>query len=200
MEREPLVLCLAKERPVEIRYCLRWLQRYPNDAEAEWMEAARRGEPWALERFYDAYRPLVYRLCSRLIQGTDDTEDATQAVFVSAFRELPRFRGRSSLKTWVYRIALNEALRQRSRRRETARLPPDHPAEGDAAAEVVESVAVRNALEQLTAEHRAILILKFWEGLSGPEIADVLDLSLPAVKMRLHRARKEFRKCYGGPE
>jgi RNA polymerase sigma-70 factor (ECF subfamily) len=52
---------------------------------------------------------------------------------------------------------------------------------------------VRNALAQISAEHRTILILKFWEGLSGPEIAEVLDLSLPAVKMRLHRARKEFR-------
>lgn len=174
-----------------------WLQRRGRPEEA-WLAAARRSEPWALERFYSTYRDLVYSLCYRLTGSAEDAEDAMQATFVRAFRELPRFRGDSSLKTWVYRIALNEALGLRRKRRDTLELTELSAGVGDASASVVEGVAVRAALERLSEEHRIVLVLQFWEGLSGPEIAEVLGLSLPAVKMRLHRARAEFRKNYEG--
>jgi RNA polymerase sigma-70 factor (ECF subfamily) len=164
--------------------------------EKSWLEAARRQEPWALERFYETYRPLVFRLCVRVAGRIDDAEDATQAVFVNAFRQLPRFRGRSSLKTWVYRIALNEVVQQRRRRREVSLPEGERGGVPDGAAEVIENVVVRDALARMSPEHRAVLILRFWEGLSGPELAEVLGISLPAVKMRMHRARKEFRKQY----
>jgi RNA polymerase sigma-70 factor, ECF subfamily len=192
----------AKERggeeaglKLETLRCLPWLRREAFEQPA-WLEAARRGEPWALEQFYEAHRPLVYRLCCRLLGAADEVEDAMQAVFVSAFRALPRFRGESSLQTWIYRLAVNEATRRRARTRETLPLTEEHPGAPDAGPGIVENVHVRQALARLRAEHRVILILRFWEGLSVEEIGGVLGISLPAVKMRLHRARKEFRGYY----
>jgi RNA polymerase sigma-70 factor (ECF subfamily) len=164
--------------------------------ERDWLSAARLGEPWALEQFFHSYHSQVYALCHRLLGRSEDAQDATQAAFVRAFRELPRFRGDSTVRTWLYRIALNEALGMRRRRRETLELAEENACAADGTPAVLERLAVRAALAQVSPAHRAILVLRFWEGLSYLEIAAVLDISLPAVKMRLQRAREEFRKRY----
>jgi RNA polymerase sigma-70 factor (ECF subfamily) len=172
--------------------------RPPVDVRDEpcWLAAARRGEPWALEQFYQAYQPRVYALCCRLLGRPEDAQDATQAAFVRAFLDLPRFRGESSVKTWLYRIAVNEALRMLRARRPTLELKEGSAEVGDGAPAVVERLAVRAAMARMKPESRAILTLRFGEGLSYQEIALVLGLTLPAVKMRLWRARQEFRRCY----
>ena len=167
--------------------------------EERWLAAARSGEPWALEQFFHCYQAQVYGLCHRLTGRAEDAEDATQAAFVRAFRELPRFRGESAVRTWLYRIAVNEALGMLRRRRRTSELAEDAalPADGGSlGAAVVERLAVRSALARTRPDYRVILVLRFWEGLRYDEIAVVLRISLPAVKMRLQRARSEFRKHY----
>jgi RNA polymerase sigma-70 factor (ECF subfamily) len=164
--------------------------------ERDWLPAARLGEPWALEQFYHAYQPQVYALCRRLLGRCEDAQDATQAAFVRAFRELDRFRGDSAVRTWLYRIAVNEALGMLRRRRDALALADEDACAADGTPAVVERLAVRAALARVTPAHRAILVLRFWEGLSSTEIATVLGVSLPAVKMRLQRARNEFRKRY----
>jgi RNA polymerase sigma factor (sigma-70 family) len=161
-----------------------------------WLHAARRGEPWALERLYHSYQSQVYALCYRLLGRAEDAEDAAQGTFVRAFRALPRFRGDSSTRTWLMRIATNEALGLLRRRRETPELVEETASTPDGAPAVVERLAVRNALARLSPDHRAVLVLRLWEELSYQEIAEVLGITLPAVKMRLSRAREEFRKCY----
>lgn len=163
--------------------------------EAEWLPAARLGERWALERFYQLYQASVYALCHRLLSRAEDAQDATQTAFIRAFRELPRFRGESSLKTWMYRITVNEALGLLRKRRVAVALD-ESTGVSDGAPTVLERLAVRAALAQTSPPHRAILVLRFWEGLSYEEIAEVLGISLSATKMRLHRARDEFRKYY----
>ena len=178
------------------------LQLRPADRPAEderWRNAARAGEPWALEQLYAEQQASVYSLCRRLGARAEDAEDLTQAVFVRAFRELPRFRGESTVKTWLYRIAVNEALGFLRRRRGTVELPEDLaelPDAGSPAEQVVERVAVQAALARIRPDHRAVLVLRFWEGLSYGELAAVLRISLPAAKMRLLRARLEFRQRY----
>lgn len=164
--------------------------------EASWLTAARHGEAWALERLYQSYQPQIYALCYRLLGRAEDAEDAVQATFVRAFRALPRFRGESSARTWLYRIATNEALGLLRRRRDVPPLEAAEPSSPDRTAAVVERLAVRAALARLTPDHRAILVLRLWEELSYTEIAGVLGISLPAVKMRLNRARAEFRRYY----
>jgi RNA polymerase sigma-70 factor (ECF subfamily) len=161
-----------------------------------WLRAAQGGETWALEQFYRSYHPAIYTLCYRLVGRAEDAQDAMQATFVRAFCDLSRFRGESAVRTWLYRIAVNEALGLLRKRREApgayeleVAVPGGEPA-------VLERLAVQAALARVKPAHRAILVLRFWEGLGYEEIALVLRISLPAVKMRLKRARDEFRKCY----
>ena len=80
-------------------------------AETEsWLSAARLGDPAALQLLYRSYQASLYILCYRLVGNEDDAQDAMQAAFISAFRGLPQFRGESSMKTWLYRIATNECI------------------------------------------------------------------------------------------
>ena len=120
-----------------------------------------------------------------------------QTTFVRAFRELPRFRGESSARTWLYRIAVNESMGMLRRRREAP--PPDDqlPSSLDTGLSATERLAVQAALARLKPDHRTALVLRFWEELSYEEVAEVLGLSLSAAKMRVRRAREAFRKCYG---
>ncbi len=181
---------------METAYSVAPAPRVDMTDEPEWLVAARQGEPWALEQLYHAHQPQVYALCFRLLHRPDDAEDAVQATFVRAFRALPRFRGQSSVRTWLYRIATNEALSMLRRRREGADWREESHGAPDETGGVVERLAVRAALGRLTPAHRAILVLRLWEELSYEEIAAVLGISLPAVKMRLNRARGQFRRYY----
>ncbi len=165
-------------------------------AQPIWLHAAKLGESWALEQLYSIYQPMVYTLCFRLLGNADDAEDAMQAAFVCAFRGLSRFRGESSVKTWLYRIAVNESM-SLLRKRKNAPLPLDELLEiPGGAPDCSEDIAVRAALAQVKPDHRAVLILRFWEDLSYEEIAAALGISLAAARMRLKRAKAEFRKYY----
>ena len=186
-------------------YSLRWipraerterLERANRAEETAWLSAAKAGEQWALERFYFDYQSQVYALCYRLLARPEDARDAMQSTFVNAFRELPRFRGSSNVKTWLYRIAVNEAITQLRKRRDSPELTEFTACSVDSAPSVVERVAVQETMSRLKHDHRTILVLRFWEGLEYEDIAGVLGISLSAVKMRLHRAREEFRKRY----
>lgn len=172
------------------------VQRERKSDDAEWLAAARLGEAWALERLYHSYQAPLYALCHRLLGRSEDAQDAMQTAFVRAFRELPRFRGESSLKTWLYRIAVNESVGLLRKRRDPSELAEDTARVSDGAGTVVEQMAVRAALARTCPAHRTILVLRFWEGLTYEEMAQVLGLSVGAVKMRLHRAREAFRKLY----
>src|SRR5437588_2969092 len=186
----------AREHPVETAFSAALPPRAEAPDEQAWLPAARRGEPWALERLYHCYQPQIYALCFRLLERAEDAEDAVQATFVRAFRALPRFRGESTARTWLYRIATNEALGLLRRRRDAPPLEEEEHSFPDRSAAVLVRLAVRAALARLSPDHRAILILRLWQDLSYTEIAAVLGISLPAVKMRLNRARAEFRKYY----
>jgi RNA polymerase sigma-70 factor (ECF subfamily) len=166
--------------------------------EPRWLAAAQRGDPRALERLFQTYHRAVYTLCYRMVSRAEDAEDATQATFVGAFRGLPKFRGHSSLKTWIYRIAVNESLNLLRQRRSTPLLLDDDAVICDNANGIVEKAAVQVALRQMRPEQRLVLILFYWEELSCEEIAQVVDISQSAAKMRLKRAREEFQRRYGG--
>jgi RNA polymerase sigma-70 factor (ECF subfamily) len=165
--------------------------------EESWLAAARQGDVRALEQFYNAYRQPVYTLCLRLLGRTEDAEDAMQATFAQAFRHLAGFRGECTARTWLYRIAVNEAT-SILRRRKRATVPLDEQtAAPDSSNAVMRSVAVHSALARVSPAHRAILVLRYWEDLAYEEMAEVLRISLAAAKMRLNRAKAEFRRYYG---
>jgi RNA polymerase sigma-70 factor (ECF subfamily) len=183
-------------------HTMRAVQRAADDATL--LARARDGDLDAFGDLVRRYEHRVRGVLRRLLDDDRDIEEATQDVFVQAWRALARFRGESAVFTWLYRIAVNEALMRRRRRRvavveldeaaerrlsQDSELSEPEAAAGDAA--VREFLLAR--LRALPFEYRAPLVLRDLEGLSNEEVADVLGLSVPAAKSRIHRARLRIR-------
>ena len=166
---------------------------------------ARSGDVDAFAEFVRRFERRVRALLSRFLEDESEIEEAAQDTFVQAWRNLDRFRGDAAPFTWLYRIAVNEALQRARRKRldtrplddeltdaETAGapspLPPDLAVEDR---EVHEFLAAR--LRELPLEFRAPLVLRDLEGWSNQEVADLLDVSVAAAKSRIHRARMRIR-------
>ncbi len=158
------------------------------------------------EKIYTEHRPAIHRYLTRLA-GTDEAEDLTQETFIRAGHGLPAFDGRSSVPTWLYRIATNVAadrLRSRAFKQEavTIRGPGADQTPGRDGASPVEDQAVRREMNEcissyvgiLPDNYRTVLILSELEGFRNGEIAAILGLSLATVKIRLHRARETLRR------
>lgn len=159
-------------------------------------EAAREGaEGPAFAALFERYEERVWRICYRLLGSSADAADAAQEVFVRMFLERAKFAQRSRYSTWVHGIAVNVCLTMRrsrgrrqthegaakkdqTRRQAYAEQPPDTGAALDLAA----------MLDTLEEDERALLILKYAEGYSHDELADMFHLSVSACKMRIHRA------------
>jgi RNA polymerase sigma-70 factor (ECF subfamily) len=166
-------------------------------------EAAREvaaGDTRAFRTIVEATSDELVRLSARMLGSLADAEDVVQDAFVKAHRELVagRFDGRSTVKTWLYRIVTHasiDALRGRSRRRVPVDELTGRAWEG---ASLLESrIALRELaelLEGLPPEQRAALVLKAVEGLTTPEIASILSCSEGAVEQRLVRARAALRE------
>ncbi len=175
------------------------------------LEALRAGDRAELARVVEAYSGSIYRLANKMLQNPQDAEDVLQETFIKAMRGLPGFDGRSSLSTWLYRIATNEAL-MALRRRKHVTVSIEEPAEGEDAEqdameivdwcclpekELLSSEARREldrAVESLPHSLRVVFVLRDLEGLSTQETAEVMDLSEMAVKTRLSRARLKLRQ------
>lgn len=159
------------------------------------------------EAIHSSYRPRIVRYLTRLV-GPDVAEDLTQEVFVRVSRGLPDFKGAAKLSTWIYRIASNVAtdrLRSRSFKQTQSdkvihhqeRSVDDADALPDEKNPSVErqlmrdqmSSCVHDYINTLPANYRAVVILSDIEGLTNQEIAEVLDVTLDTVKIRLHRGR-----------
>jgi RNA polymerase sigma-70 factor (ECF subfamily) len=169
----------------------------------------------AYEILIQRYQQPVYNLVCRLLNDPSDACDIVQEVFLKVFRNIHSFRSNSSLKTWMYRIAVNEAYNHRRwfsrhQRQEIAmgaeegmpcyedsladpgRTPFDQAADHETRA------LVEAALEKLNAKFRAAVVLRDIEDLSYEEIATVLDVSLGTVKSRILRGREALRKVLEG--
>ncbi|HKI35933.1 MAG TPA: sigma-70 family RNA polymerase sigma factor [Gemmataceae bacterium] len=171
-------------------------------------------EPLTPEVIFSRYAPRVYNLARRLLGNEADAEDVTQDVFVQLLRKLPTFRGEAAFPTWLYRVTVNAALAYRRKRalRKTEPLPPEpledfhhtgehrHPVRRWATGP--EQLAldhearrlIEAAIAELPEAFRDVYVLADVEELPNAKIAEVLDLSVAAVKSRLHRARLLLRK------
>jgi RNA polymerase sigma-70 factor (ECF subfamily) len=171
------------------------------DDDARLIELARAGDVDAFATFVRRYEHRVRGVLLRLLRDARDVEEATQDVFVQAWRNLHRFRGDAAPFTWLYRIAVNEAL-MRQRRKRLAETELDEAAGAPsstttlAAAETAELRGVQLfQISELPLEYRAPLVLRDLEGLSNEEVAAVLDLTVAAAKSRIHRARMRLREA-----
>lgn len=186
-----------------------------NDGEKFSLEALRAGDRAEFARLVEAYSGVIYRLAVKMLENDQDAEDVLQETFIKAYRNLAGFDGRSSLSTWLYRIATNEALMLLRRRKQTP-LSIDEPVETDEGAqepvqiidwccmpeeELLSAEARRyldGAIDKLPHSLRVVFLLRDIEGLSTQETAEVLNLSEMAVKTRLSRARLRLRELLTG--
>src|SRR5437764_2386547 len=158
------------------------------------IEGARAGDPEALASLYRAYGAALYRLAYRLTGTPQDAEDVVHDVFVGLPEALGRYRERGSLAGWLKRVTARVALmrvRTRTRRREVAL--DATLAAGERPARV-ESMALETAINGLPDRLRSVVVLKEVEGYSHAEVADLLEISEGASRVRLNRAMKRLRK------
>ena len=182
-------------------------------AETGLVESCRQGDPEAFARLVSLHEGMVFNLAARLVGDAEEARDVAQEVFLQVYRTLPRFEGRSSLKTWIYRIVVNHCHNRqrwwRRRRREASRpledLTPADEAQMSAAAATghlgphelavqhERARKVQEALQHLSFDHRVVLALKEIEGLSVEAVAAALGVAEGTVKSRLARAREALR-------
>ena len=172
----------------------------------------RAGDECAYELLIQRFEQPVYNLVSRLVDNPADAADVTQEVFLKVFRKVSGFRSESSLKTWIYRIAVNEARNQRRwflrhRGKEIGLEPAESNAQGpqdwlsdpgrspyQTALDEETHALIEAALQKVSPNYRAAVVLREVEDLSYEEISEVLEVSLGTVKSRILRGRESLRK------
>lgn len=186
--------------------------------DSQFLELLQNGDLAAFDKLVADRSGEVFSMLYRLTEDVEEARDLTQETFLRAFQSIGRFRGDSDLKTWLYRIAINQARNRwrwwRRRRRETtvsidANLPDRAEtlastlAAGEDSNPELESIgreretALKRALRSIGANYREVVILRDIEGLTYEEIAVSLSISVGTVKSRISRGREELRKRLG---
>lgn len=173
--------------------------------EAKWLLAARNGNSEAFSRLVDMYSRPVYSLCYRMLGNPQDAEDAAQEAFLRAFRYLHRYDANRKFATWLLSIAANHCIDQHRRVRPVqVALEDASPVdlrdrrigpEGRALAREA-SDRLQVLLNELAPKDRAAMLLYYWYEYSLAEIARELRLSEPALKARMHRARRSLAQAW----
>ncbi|MEU6405870.1 sigma-70 family RNA polymerase sigma factor [Streptomyces sp. NPDC046985] len=151
------------------------------------------------------HAPAMVRLATRMLGRRGEAEDAVQDAFVSAWRRLPEFQGRSAFGAWIHRIVANRCLNVLRARRPAAPLEaageipaPEHAVSPERIAEAREEVRrMRAALDLLSAEQRACWVLRELDGRSYAFVADAVGISQEAVRARVFRARRTLTRALG---
>ena len=175
------------------------------------VQAAKRGDVSAFEQLVKRYDRNIFRIAQHITQNREDAEDVVQDAFLKAYENLEQFQGNSKFYTWLVRIAVNESLMKLRRRRSdrTVSLDAEIETEEDTMPREVADWSpnpeqlykqgelkdiLRKTIQGLPASFRTVFVLRDVEGLSTEETAEALDLSIPAVKSRLLRARLQLRE------
>jgi len=162
------------------------------------IELAQQGERRSFEMIYEAYFGFASHVAYRIVANKEDAEEVVQETFMNIYRNLADFQFRSSLKTWIYRITVNTALNYVKKRAKHHNHAPYIEAfsatqEPDAF-KLMESAEgeqrVQRLLNALSADHRAVTVLRSVQGLSYQEISDVLEIPINTVRTRIKRARQ----------
>jgi RNA polymerase sigma-70 factor, ECF subfamily len=183
----------------------------PPSEESVLVEAARAGDIGAFESLVRRYDRSVFRIAQHITQNREDAEDVVQDAFLKAYQNLGQFQGQSKFYTWLVRIAVNEALMRLRRRRPERMVSIDEEikTEEDSMPREIadwspnpEQLYTQSELKDLLGKtiqglppsFRTVFVLRDVEGLSTEETASALELSVPAVKSRLLRARLQLRE------
>jgi RNA polymerase sigma-70 factor (ECF subfamily) len=179
--------------------------------DAALLDRARAGDRQALDDLLERHQRRVYRFGLKMCRDPEDARDVLQETLLAVARTVKDFRGAASVSTWLYTIARSFCLKKRRRSKfapeqeesleartpgEEARQIPDparHPDEELAGRQI--EAALEHAIGALEPMYREVLVLRDVEGLTAPEVAEVMGLSVEAVKSRLHRARLAVREA-----
>lgn len=191
------------------------VESFSSNPDLDLADRHRYGDPAAFDLVYRRHVEMVYNLALRMTGSEVEAEDLTQEVFLRVHRHLGRFKGRSTLKTWIYRVALNHCRSRLGRRRwfflplaeETTDDdgPPGavvaDPGRGPEAELLARDDArrVARALRRVKPVFRAAVVLRDLEGLSYEEIAEVLGTRVGTVRSRIARGREQLRLALEGP-
>lgn len=170
---------------------------------------AQRGDVPAFEELVERYHGKIYGLTYNMTSNREDAEDLTQEVFVKAFEALPRFKGKSSFYTWIYRIAVNKTINYRKKRNRKRALSLDQfdqdiktddvyhdlttkgsPLRNISLSELQEKL--NEALQHLSEKHRTVVVMHDMQGMPHEEIAKVVGASVGTVRSRLFYARRQM--------
>ena len=177
-----------------------WVKSSSGTQEDFWVKASQRGDTLAFNRLVLKWEKKVFNIALRILQERDEAEEATQEIFLQAYRNIKRFRQASRFSTWLYRIALNHCITRIRQRPPGVHLSLD---EGDNAVyphkqlhipetqfervlRLEQHDRVNDALVHLTPEQRAVVELKFFQGMTFEDIAAVLEIPLSTIKSRLY--------------
>lgn len=153
-----------------------------------------KGEMRAFEELVDRYQKVLYNTVLKIVQDADDAHDITQSGFVKAFENLGSYKSQHKFFSWLYRIVVNESLNALRGRKETEDIDSGLMAAVKNPAEVYEDTEreqyIDKALQMLTPENRAVVVLRHFQDLTYKEIAHVLDIPEKTVKSRLFTARQ----------
>ncbi len=193
--------------------------------ESTWINQARQGDDEAFTNLVETYQKPVYNLCYRMLGESEAAEDAAQETFLKVYQNLARYDSNRSFATWLLSIAAHHCI-DRLRRRRFSSVSIDENEEGQTdipdrsapdpeseTAKRQEREQMQKCLQSLDPTDRAAVVMRYWQDSSEVEIAQALNLTVPAVKSRLHRARRALadlweekpahvrteRKAYGSP-
>ncbi len=188
----------------------------PDEAERAFIARLRAGDPDACAQCVREHSDGLYRLALRMMRDPHEAEDVVQETLLNAFRGIARFDGRSSLKTWLYRICYNTAL-MKLRGAKPPRVSVEETLQAQEQGEILPlalhdecclperdfeindtRAQLENAIRDLPANLRVVFVLRELEGLSTLETANALNVTAQVVKVRLHRARAALRERLAG--
>jgi RNA polymerase sigma-70 factor, ECF subfamily len=180
--------------------------------DSELLQSAREGNATAFDTLIRRHDRFLYRIARSVLLDDYEAEDVVQETFIKAFKGLENFRGEARLSTWLTRIALNEALARKRRRRNTVELealqhrtnaleptPMIAPAQDPELSTAQQQIRklLERAIDGLPDSLRTVFVMRDVEELSTAEAARLLGLGEPTVKTRLHRARRMLRELLG---
>lgn len=165
-------------------------------AEKRWLNALAKGDPNALGGLYELYGEKIFRYTFRMLGNRSDAEDATAETFLRVLRRSRDLKADGAFRTWLFRIARNLCI-DKMRQHKLLELPSDAHYTGTEERATLR-VTVQQALNDLPMEYRDPLVLCDLEDVSAKEAAEILQISVPALKSRLYRGRRALRDRLGG--
>lgn len=184
------------------------------DPDVELVQQARAGNQEAFGKLAGKYYEMVFAVAFGVLHHREMARDVAQEVFMKAQREISRFEGKSKFKTWIYRITVNASIDEQRRKKPSQSLDATDASDDEDEKPVIitDSSAgprekaeheelkkmVAAAIEKLSPDHRAVLVLREWQDLSYDEIAETLGLELGTVMSRLFYARKKLAEVLSG--